>query len=87
MKKHNGLSDIAVLESKLIKLEISHEWFDRIKIQFYHLNFCHCKSKSNLKQYFNNKSLILFVNHVLLGFYLCQSRIHKYYGFSCTHSA
>ena len=49
-------------------------------------NFCHCKSKSNLKQYFNNKSLILFVNHVLLGFYLCQSRIHKYYRFSCTHS-
>ena len=33
-------------------------------------------------QYFNNKSLIVYVNHVLLGFYLCQSKIHKYYGFN-----
>ena len=34
------------------------------------------------KQYFNNKSLIVYVNHVLLGFYLYWSRIHKYYGFN-----
>ena len=34
------------------------------------------------KQYFNNKNLIAYVNHVLSGFCLCQSRIHKYYGFN-----
>ena len=34
------------------------------------------------KQYFKNKNLIVYVNHVLLGFYLCQSRIYKYYGFN-----
>ena len=34
------------------------------------------------KQYFNNKSLIVYVNHVLLGFYLYWCRIHKYYGFN-----
>ena len=34
------------------------------------------------KQYFNNKNLIVYVNHVLLGFYLSQPRIHKYYGFN-----
>ena len=28
----------------------------------------------------NNNSLIVYVNHVLLGFYLCQSRRHQYYG-------
>ena len=39
-----------------------------LNIWFYHLNLCHGKSKSNLKQYFNNKSLIVYVNHVLLGF-------------------
>ena len=39
-----------------------------LKIRFYHLNLCHCKSKSNLKEYFNNKSLIVYVNHVLIGF-------------------
>ena len=30
-EKHSSLNDIAVLESKLIKLEISPEWIDRIK--------------------------------------------------------
>ena len=39
-----------------------------LKIRFYHFNLCHCKNKLNLKQYFNNKSLIVYVNHVLLGF-------------------
>ena len=53
-----------------------------LKIWFYDLNLCHCKSKSNLKQYFNDKSLIVYVNHELLGFYLCQSRTHKYYEFN-----
>ena len=39
-----------------------------LKIRSYHLNLCHGKTKSNLKQYFNNKSLIIvYVNHVLLG--------------------
>ena len=37
-------------------------------MHFYHLNLCYCESKSNLKQYFNDKSLIVYVNHVLLGF-------------------
>ena len=27
------------------------------------------------KQYFNNKRLIVYVNHVFLGFSLCESRI------------
>ena len=31
MKKYRALNDIAVLESKLIKLEISPERIDRIK--------------------------------------------------------
>ena len=34
------------------------------------------------KQYFNNKNEVVYVNHVLLGFYLYQSRLHKYYGFN-----
>ena len=55
-EKHSSLNDIAVLESKLIKLEVSPERTDRIKIWFYYF-----KSKSNLKQY---------VNHVLLGFFM-----------------
>ena len=33
-------------------------------------------------QYFNNERLIVYVNHVLLRFCLCQSIIHKYYGFN-----
>ena len=28
------------------------------------------------------KRLIVYANHALLGFYLCQSRIHKYCGFN-----
>ena len=67
-EKHGVLNDIAVLESKLIKLEISPERIDRIKNSVLSFNLCHCKSKLNLKQYFNNKSLIVYVNHVLLGF-------------------
>ena len=34
------------------------------------------------KWYFDNKNLMVYVNHVLLGFYLWQSGIHKYYGFN-----
>ena len=66
-EKNDTLHNIAVLESKLIKLEISPKRIDLIesKIRFYHLNLCHGKSKSNLKQYFNNKSLIVYANHVL----------------------
>ena len=67
-EKHSALNYIAVLESKLIKLEISPERIDRIKNSVLSFNLCHCKSKLNLKQYFNNKSLIVYVNHVLLGF-------------------
>ena len=32
-----------------------------------------------IKIIFQLKSLILYVTHALLGFYLCQSRIHKHY--------
>ena len=40
-----------------------------------------------LKLYFNNinnnnKNLIVYVNHALLVFYLCQSRRNKCYGFN-----
>ena len=28
------------------------------------------------------KSIIVYFNHVLLGFCLCQSRIHKYHGYN-----
>ena len=34
------------------------------------------------KQDFNNKNLMGYVNHVLLNFYLCQSRMREYYGFN-----
>ena len=38
-----------------------------------------------LKLYFNsNKSLIVCVNHSLLGIYICQFKIHKCYGFNKT---
>ena len=47
--KNSASNDNAAFESKLIKLEISS---NRIK----NSNLCHCKSRSNLKQYFNNKS-------------------------------
>ena len=72
MKKYSALNDIAVLESKLIKLEISPERIDRIKNSVLSFNLCHCKSKLNLKQYFNNKSLIVYVNQVLLEFLFSQ---------------
>ena len=64
-EKHCSLNDIAVLESKLTKLEMSPEWINRIMMieRFYHF-----ESKLNLKQYFNNKSLIVYVNQVLLDF-------------------
>ena len=61
----SSLNDIAVLESKVTKLEMSPEWINRIMMieRFYHF-----ESKLNLKQYFNNKSLIVYVNQVLLDF-------------------
>ena len=64
-EKHSSLNDIAVLESKLTKLEISPEWIDRIIMieSFYHF-----ESKLTLKQYFNNKSLMVYVNQVLSDF-------------------
>ena len=38
---------------------------------------------SELRLYFdNNKSLIVYVNHALLGFYLSQSKREKCYGFN-----
>ena len=51
-EKIETLHNITVLESKLIKLEISPERNDRIKIRFYNLSLCYCKSKSNLKTIF-----------------------------------
>ena len=54
-EKHSVPGHVAVLQSKLIKLEISPTGIDRIK-------------NSNLKQYFNDKSLIVYVNHLLLDF-------------------
>ena len=69
MKKDDALQNIVLLESKLIKLEISLERINRIKIRINNLNLCHCKSKQNLKHYFN-KSLIVYVNHVLLGIFI-----------------
>ena len=44
---------------------MSPEWINRIMMieRFYHF-----ESKLNLKQYFNNKSLIVYVNQVLLDF-------------------
>ena len=67
-EKHSALYDIAVLESKLTELEILPERIDRINNSFFHLHLCRFKSKSNLKLCFNNKSLIVYVNHVSLGF-------------------
>ena len=55
-EKHSASNDTAVLESKLLKLEISPERIDRI---INHFNLCHCKTNSNLTLYFNNKSLIV----------------------------
>ena len=48
-----------------------------LKNQFYHLNLRHCKSKSNLKQHFNNKSLVVYVTHVLLAFFISLSQLHS----------
>ena len=48
-----------------------------LKNRFYHLNLRHCKSKSNLKQYFNNKSLAVYVTHVLLAFFIYFSQLHS----------
>ena len=38
------------------------------------------KTKQIIQAYFNQKSLVVSVNHAWLGFYLCQSVINKYYG-------
>ena len=45
MKKDDAMHNIVLLESKLIKLEISLERINRIKIRINNLNLCHCKSK------------------------------------------
>ena len=77
------MHNIAVLESKLIKLEISPARIDRIKNLILLSWFMSLQKQAELKkQYLNNKNLIVYVNYVLLGFYLCQSRIHRYYGFN-----
>ena len=82
-KKNDTLHNIAVLESKLIKLEISPARIDRIKNLILLSWFMSLQKQAKLKkQYLNNKNLIVYVNYVLLGFYLCQSRIHRYYGFN-----
>ena len=79
-KKNDTLHNIAVLESKLIKLEISPARIDRIKNLILLSWFMSLQKQAELKkQYLNNKNLIVYVNYVLLGFYLCQSRIHRYY--------
>ena len=82
-KKNDTLHNIVVLESKLIKLEISPARIDRIKNLILLSWFMSLQKQAELKkQYLNNKNLIVYVNYVLLGFYLCQSRIHRYYGFN-----
>ena len=82
-EKNDAWHNIVVLESKLIKLEISAARIDRIKNSVLLPQFMSLQKQVELKkQYFNNKSLIVYVNHVLLGFYLYWSRIHKYYGFN-----
>ena len=82
-KKNDTLHNIAALESKLIKLEISPARIDRIKNLILLSWFMSLQKQAELKkQYLNNKNLIVYVNYVLLGFYLCQSRIHRYYGFN-----
>ena len=74
---------IVLLESKLTKLEVSLKRTDRIKNSTLSCLLMQLQKQVELKkQYFKNKNLIVYVNHVLLGFYLCQSRIHKYYGFN-----
>ena len=51
-EKIEKLHNITVLESKLIELEISPKRIDRIKIRFYNLSLCYCKSKQNLNSIF-----------------------------------
>ena len=51
-EKHDALHKIIVIESKLIKLEISLNELIELKIRFYNLILCYCKSKSNLKTMF-----------------------------------
>ena len=48
-EKHDQLNDIAVLESKLIKFEISPERIDRIKNLVLLSQFMSLKSRSSLK--------------------------------------
>ena len=77
------LNNIATLESKLTELKISPERIGRIKNSFLISQFTSLQKQVEFKkQSFNNKSLIVYNNHVLVGFYLCQSRIHRYYGFN-----
>ena len=77
------LNNIATLESKLTELKISPERIGRIKNSFLISQFTSLQKQVELKkQYFNNKSLVVYNNHVLVGLYLCQSRIHRYYGFN-----
>ena len=42
-----------------------------LKIRFHHLNSC-----QTLKKYFNNKSLIVYANDVLLDFFVYVSQLH-----------
>ena len=65
-QKREALHNITVLESKLEKLKISPEWVGRLN--FIMLIYVIVKINLTLKQYFYNKSLIVYVNHVLLGF-------------------
>ena len=51
-EKHDALNDIAVLESKLIKLKISPARIHRINNSVLLLSLCHYKSKSSLKKVF-----------------------------------
>ena len=55
-EKIETLHNITVLESKLIKLEIPLERIDgieKLKIRFYNLSLCYCKSKLSLKTVFS----------------------------------
>ena len=51
--------------------------FIELKNRFYHLNLRHCKCKLNLKQYFNSESLVVYVTHVLLAFFIYFSQLHS----------
>lgn len=43
---------------------------------------CLIEDLKNKKYVFLSKKLIVHVNHAFLGFYLCQSTVHKYYAFN-----